>query len=158
MNYVFESEIAFEQAIRKSLGKELSKHTKFEILTNKKVADILICYNSNHKSKLFFLEVKYHKTKHGRLPIGQQEGKGFQPELLQKQPKYFENHLKWVFGSQTSQNFILLDTPTLFNNYIQGNSIGIKHNGAKKALFGHNPSYSYDLLINEIVNWLLSSV
>jgi hypothetical protein len=92
----FQSEREFETHIRKLLTQKVLRFDKDLIMVrNKKAVDILICRNGK-KPALFFIEIKYHLTRHGRLGTGHGKGGGIQPEILQLQPDYFKKQMRWV--------------------------------------------------------------
>ncbi|MCL0077041.1 hypothetical protein M1O12_03355 [Dehalococcoidia bacterium] len=52
---------------------------------------------------MVFVEVKLYKGSHGRIGIGDGEGKGFQPEILSKRPAYFDRYLRWVISDENGK-------------------------------------------------------
>jgi hypothetical protein len=128
------SEKDFEKEVSDIIkGDILVVNKNLLLLDNKKSVDILVCRNGTN-SKLFFIEIKYHKINHGRLGFGHEKGAGFQPELLMRRPDYFESNLRWIIGSEESDSFFLLDNEQILN-YIQGGKIDTKFNGLQKKLF-----------------------
>lgn len=98
------------------------------MIRNKKAVDTLICRNGK-KPALYFIEIKYHITKHGRLGTGHGKGGGIQPEILQLQPDYFKKQMRWILGSEMHEGYWMLDNKQLLE-YITGKEIG---RGIKKA-------------------------
>ena len=78
---MFGSELEFESYIRDLIARHITaSHPEIYALKNKKAVDILICRDGRVPA-LFFIEVKYHQSNHGRLGFGSKGGGGFQNEL-----------------------------------------------------------------------------
>lgn len=96
----FQNEREFEAHIREVITKKILPLDKqLVMIQNKKAVDILICRNGK-KPALYFIEIKYHKNKHGRLCTGHGKGGGIQPEILQLQPDYFKKQMRWILGAE----------------------------------------------------------
>ena len=102
---------------------------------------------------LYFIEVKFHVNKHGRLGFGRKGGDGFQPEILSRKPAYFENNLRWIIGSEDSAEIHFLSNEQL-RKYISGGSIGKKFNNIQKKLFTEEVGLSEDEFVTAIKKWL----
>jgi len=149
----FESEKAFEEHIRELIG-EYIIHDELLLFHSKKAVDILICRNGINPA-LFFLEVKYHKKNHGRLSIGHGKGGGFQPEILSKQPKYFEMNMRWVLGIEDMEGYFFMSNKELIERrYISNESIGEKYNNIRVELFKKELPLDEDRFIKELKKWV----
>lgn len=147
------SELEFENHLRDDIiAPLLISHEDFELYDFKKAVDILIAKNGDNPS-LYFLEVKYDKPNHGRLGFGQANGAGFQPEVLTKRSTFFEENLRWILGSEESEEYWFVDNETICQ-YLQGGEVGDKHNGIQKRFFHEVNSIHIDDLIILISNWL----
>jgi len=147
------SEAEFENHVRRLIQQYIIRGQKDLILfDSKKAVDIMICRNNN-RVNTFFIEIKYHKIKHGRLGFGQGSGAGFQPEILLKRPHFFENNLRWIIGSEDKEVYYLFNNSQLIT-YIQGGSVGTKFNGIQKRLFKEKSGINRIQLIEELKNWL----
>lgn len=150
----FESEKAFETYIREILKKHiLPKDKNLVLFQNKKTVDVFLCRNGK-KPALYFLEIKYHKKKHGRLPTGHGKGGGFQPEMLSKLPTYFEKNMRWVLGKDEKEGFWFLTNQQIANN-LSGNSIGKKFNNIQKKIFNDQQPMTEPQFIKALKEWLL---
>src|SRR5574344_1975127 len=96
------NETALEEKVRKILSENLDKN-QYVILENKKIVDIMILDIINNKIK--FIETKYEQKNHLRLGIGSENGKGFQPEILYNEYKYFEENLRWILGTESDDKY-----------------------------------------------------
>ena len=126
------------------------------LLNNKKAVDILICRNGEQPA-LFFLEVKYHKKKHGRLGFGSRNGIGFQPEILTKQPEYFESNLRWIIANESHNDIgIIFTNSQIIRQYISGGEIGQKFNNIQNKIFKELTGYNEKELTENLRLWLES--
>src|SRR5688500_4245150 len=100
------SERDLETKVREILRSKVlpSLNDQVHLLTSKKAVDIVLC-RQGENPKLFLLEIKYHKIQHGRLGFGHKKGGGFQPEILKSSYHYFENNLRWILGSEETDDF-----------------------------------------------------
>ena len=124
-----------------------------ELLESKVVADIIICRNSE-TPKLFFLEVKHFNSINNRIGFGDRKGGGFQPEILFKRPKYFEENMRWVFCKENDNSYYIFSNEEICD-YIMGNKIGTKQNNFKLKLFQSVNPFSEKEFIKYIFNWLI---
>ncbi len=148
------SETEFENHIRKIISEQIiTDNSDFHILKNKKAVDMIICKEDNDFPSLYFIEIKYHKNNHGRLGIGQGKGKGFQPEILSKRPSYFENNLRWIIGSENSENYFFLNNTELLT-FIKDGIIEQKYNNIQKRIFKTAVAHRKEELIEKIKLWL----
>ena len=148
------SESEFESHIRNLISEKIIKtNSDFHILKNKKAVDMIICSEHNYTHRIFFIKIKYHKNNHGRLGIGSGKGKGFQPEILSKRPLYFENNLRWVIGSENSENYFFLNNTELLT-FIKDGIIEEKYNNIQKKIFKTSIAHTKEELIEKIKTWL----
>ena len=154
----YNSEIEFELYIRGLIKKNIiDKLNNFVLLENKKAVDILIC-RQGAKPALFFIEVKYHKEKHGRLGFGSSNGGGFQPEIVSKKPSYFETNLRWVIGRQTNEKTgIIFVSSNKIREYVSGGNVGKKFNNIQQRIFREITGYSEQDFIKELESWLIKT-
>jgi hypothetical protein len=151
---VFQNERELELYIRKLITKKiLPLDEDLIMIQNKKAVDILICRNGK-KPALYFIEIKYHKTNHGRLGTGHGKGGGIQPEILKLQPVYFKKQMRWILGSEVHNGFWMLDNKELVR-YIAGKEIGEKYNNIQKKLFTEVESCNEKQLIQLLKDWML---
>lgn len=149
---MFSSEIEFENRIRKLIVEEIcAKDSSMQLLQNKDVVDILVCKNANPPI-LFFIEAKFHKTSNRRIAFGNGQGGGFQPEILLKRPKYFDNYMRWVFGKENDSTFYILSNDEACQ-HLCGGQIGTKFNNFQPALFRKTKSYTEQELLEYLINW-----
>lgn len=150
----FQNEREFEAHIREIITKKILPLDKdLVMIQNKKAVDILICRNGK-KPALYFIEIKYHKTNHGRLGTGHDKGGGIQPEILKLQPDYFKKQMRWILGTDMNKGYWMVDNKELLN-YIAGREIGEKYNNIQKRLFKEIDSYNESQLIQLLKDWLL---
>jgi len=151
----FNSEIDFENHIRRNINTQIvGLNSNFTLLESKNVADIIICRNTINP-KIFFIEVKhYSQTKRiGGVGFGDGNGRGFQPEILIKRPKYFENNLIWVFGQKNDDNYYVLNNMDCLK-YIMGGNIDVKQNNFQRKLFDEIKPLTENDFLSFITNWL----
>lgn len=149
----FQNEREFEAHIRELITKKILPLDKnLVMIRNKKAVDILICRNGK-KPGLYFIEIKYHITKHGRLGTGHGKGGGIQPEILQLQPDYFKKQMRWILGSENHEGYWMLDNLELMN-YIAGSAIGEKYNNIQTRLFREVKPFDGRNFIKEMKSWL----
>lgn len=149
----FRNESEFEVYVRELITKHIiSKNKDFQLLESKKAVDILICKNSS-KPELFFLEIKFHLKKHGRLGFGSAKGKGFQPEILKKRPPYFERNLRWIISAEHSNDIYFLNNEQILK-FISGGEVGSKFNNIQSAIFKSEGGLSESQMIAAIEAWL----
>lgn len=150
----FESEKLFEDHVRKLIKKHILPNDKELIMFhNKKAVDILLCRNGK-KPALYFLEIKYHKRKHGRLSTGHSKGGGFQPEVLSRLPAYFEKNMRWILGVEDRRGYWILKNSELIK-YLSGGTIGEKHNNIQARIFKEQFPITEIFFIEFLKNWLL---
>jgi len=149
----FKNESEFENYIRKLIENYITKKDKkIYALTNKKAVDIVIC--NDNIPVVYFIEVKYHKSRHGRLGFGSKKGIGYQPEILTKQPKCFEDTMRWIIGKEDNDKIYFL-TNNEMKNYISGGTIGEKYNNIQIGkLFKEKKGLSEVKLISSLRDWV----
>jgi len=149
------SESEFENQIRNIINADIIQHNPdLIVLDNKKAVDIMICRN-NFNPTIFFIEIKYHQNNHGRLGFGHGKGGGFQPEILTKRPQIFESNLRWIIGSQDSEDYYFFDNEELLL-YMQGGQVAEKFNGIQKRIFRDAVAHSKIELSQKLKLWLAS--
>lgn len=132
----YQNESDFEAHVRTLITDYVTKpFPSIYALKNKKAVDILICKDGPQPA-LYFIEVKYHQTAHGRLGFGSRNGGGFQPEILSTRPAYFERNLRWVLGSEKHEPGKFLFLPSeVIRKYVAGGEVGEKFNNIQKRIF-----------------------
>lgn len=149
----FNNEREFENHLRREFFIPVLKgNSEFELFENKKAVDILICKNGRRPA-LFFIEVKYHRKSNGRLGFGHAKGNGFQPEILSKNPKYFQSNMRWIHGIENTTGYLFLNNNEIVK-YLNGGGVGIKYNGIKPSIFRDQRLLNKSELKREIKNWL----
>lgn len=151
----YENEANLEGRLRELIKNKIcDTNNDIVLLDSKKAVDILICKNGKSPG-LYFIEVKYHLKKHGRLGIGGGKGIGFQPEIVSKKPDFFENNLMWIIASQDHMGTGILFVPSsTIRKYIAGGCVGIKYNNIQKKIFIEQKGYSENELVNRIKEWI----
>lgn len=149
-----QSELEFEQYLRELIRFHITESDKnIYALRNKKAVDILIC-NDNKPAQLFFIEVKFHKRKHGRLGFGGGSGSGFQPEILSIQPEYFSSNMRWVVGKENDNKIYFLSNEEIMK-YVSGGQIGEKYNNIQSRLFIEENGMIESQFIAALKAWLI---
>lgn len=149
----FQNEFEFENYIRELIKTHItSKNHNIYALKNKKAVDIVIC-SDNSPPNLFLIEVKYHKFHHGRLGFGGSKGIGYQPEILSRQPKFFQTNMRWVLGQEEDDKIYFLTNNDLLR-YVAGGEIGKKFNNIQKRVFRDEPGLIEDEFVLALKCWL----
>ncbi len=149
------TERIFEAHVRKQIAQKILPHRSDLILMNsKKAVDIMICRNGETPA-LYLIEVKFHKSKHGRLGFGSSKGIGFQPEILLKMPDYFSRYMKWVIGEESRgiHEFAVLDNYEM-QQFVSGGKVGEKHNNIQKLIFTQVDWLTEQQLVTRLLEWL----
>ncbi len=151
----YESESKFEAYIRQLIQEHVTMlDRRVYALRNKKAVDILICKDAP-QPQLFFIEVKYHKLKHGRLGFGSCMGGGFQPEIVSRKPAYFESNLRWALASEVHEpEKILFLSSDVIRQYLSGGEVGEKFNNIQAKVFLEQTWLSEQEFIRELRLWL----
>ncbi len=138
----FENEEKFRRWIVAELPTFLNE--SWIVIFGKNISDIVLCWNNIDNPLLLFIEVKYHKSSHGRIGFGDGKGLGYQTELLLKSPAYTERYMRWIIGDQDSCKCLLFE-----NNDVRENCAGEiktgKQNNFTNGLFKKNASICFDL-------------
>jgi len=152
---MFASEREFEAHIRDLVATHITPcNPTIYPLKNKKAVDILICKDSL-VPELFFIEVKYHQAKHGRLGFGGSKGGGFQPEIVKRMPAYFERNLRWVLASEDHEpGKVLFIDSSVVRKYLAGGAVSEKFNNFQKRIFREGTWLSEQQLVHELRCWL----
>lgn len=145
------SESQFESHIRHEIL-PFTINDSFKLFDFKKAVDLLIAKNGENP-KLFFLEIKYHQKHHGRLGVGHSKGGGFQPEVLRDETDYFETNMRWILGSDRSDDYWFVDNATI-RKYLNADSIGPKYNGIRKIFFTEVSPITKSELIEQMQTWI----
>jgi hypothetical protein len=123
-------------------------------LKNKKAVDIVVCRDGLVPA-LFFIEVKYHQVAHGRLGFGTGKGAGFQPEIVSRKPKYFEEHMRWVIGTEHwHDNKVLFLPSSVVRKYVSGGSVRDVFNNIQAKIFKEIEPLSETAFVSELKRWL----
>lgn len=147
-------EIQIENHIRKIINENIiKKYPHLDMLENKDVFDILICDNGD-PPKIFFIEIKHYSSKNSRIGFGDKYGKGYQTEILQKRPAFFENNLIWIFQKEDDNNYYVLRNEDCLK-YISGNSIGIKQNNFQLSIYDNIVPLSENDFLQYIEKWII---
>jgi len=149
MSTELEVEISIRNIIREIIGAK----KYFTLFDSKDVTDIIICRNIVIP-KIFFIEVKHYTEKIGRIGFGDTSGKGFQPEVLKKQPKYLEENFIWVFTREKDNKYYVSHSSECIK-YVSG---GLKENNSNnfsKKIFNHIKSYDKKEFVTFLEEWLL---
>jgi hypothetical protein len=150
----FQNEREFEAHIREIISKTiLPLDRDLVMIQNKKAVDILICRNGK-KPALYFIEIKYYKTNHGRLGTGHGKGGGIQPEILKLQPDYFKKQMRWILGAESHEGYWMLNNQEL-TTFIAGSAIGEKYNNIQTRLFREEQAFTERQFIKSLKDWLL---
>ena len=153
---MFANEADFERFIRNVVASEVTTNwPEIYCLNNKKAVDILVC-DDRVEPRLSFIEVKYHRAKHGRLGFGSAGGGGFQPEILTRLPKYFSQRLMWVLACETHHpdKVVVLSCEQLLP-FISGGAIGSKFNNFQQRLWREANWLTHEEFSRCIVSWLV---
>ena len=145
----------FCQECAKHLSKySLSDDSRFRVLKSKKITDIVVCREDIPRA--FFLEVKLHTATKGRIGIGSQKGEGFQPEIVEKNPRYFEKCLRWILCNDDIENekkFVFASTE-MIKRYLMGGRVGQKQNNIDPKIFDKKTLLTEMQLIEQLISWL----
>ncbi|GBG15690.1 NADH dehydrogenase [Novimethylophilus kurashikiensis] len=155
MALAYGSESEFEAYLRALINEQITKVAPSTYaLKNKKAVDILICKDTPIPA-LFFIEVKYHQTKHGRLAFGSGKGSGFQPEIISAMPRYFESNLRWVLASEEYEpGKVLFLSSEVIRKYLAGGKVAEKFNNFQKRIFWEERWLDEADLVEQLRHWL----
>ena len=149
----YNNEKEFEKHLRRDIITPLlDGHNEYYLLESKKAVDILICKNGMNPA-LFFIEVKYHRHKHGRLGFGHAEGGGFQPELLIMNPSYFQSNMRWILGVEDKEGYLFMTNDEIIQSVSSG-KVEKKYNNIQTKIFNEQRLLTSSELKSEISNWL----
>ena len=146
------TELQFENRIRDIIQSDIIPNNNLLIMDIQKTTDIIICKNGDNP-QIFFIEIKYYNTSHGRLGFGHASGKGFQPEVLRKNPDFFQNNMRWILGSIDSEEYFFVDNKTILK-FVSGNSIDYKQNNIQTKIFKEIKGFSKKDLVDQINDWI----
>ena len=154
---IINDESSLESNIRELIDSQIAQQCREIImLENKTIGDIVICREGNSPA-IFFIEVKYYKP-YARIGIGGRKGKGIQPEILKRRPKYLESNLRWLFVQSINGEvkYRLVPSETVCS-YLAGARIEEKQNNIRDALLNDIPSINEEEIVNELKNWLFGN-
>ena len=155
----FSSESELENHLRKLISEAICNiDQNILMLESKTLSDIIICRNGQDPC-IKFIEIKHLKENMGRLGVGGKNGIGFQPEVLKRQPTYFETNLIWILFSEKHEfnsEYLIETTKDLNKMYAQGGRIGNKYNGIKQSIFGERKKYTETELVEYLKCWVNS--
>jgi hypothetical protein len=150
----FSSEREVETYVRRLIADRITaKNQSLYALINKKAVDIMVC-RDHPAPAIFFLEVKFHRAAHGRLGFGSAQGVGFQPEIVQKAPAYFERNMRWIIGCEEWGEKLAMVPSTMIRSFLVGKSVGFKFNNISPRLFSAVSPLSEGELVEELQSWL----
>jgi len=155
---MYTSEYELETHLRNLIAQKITaKHPNIYALKNKKVVDIVLCRDGKQPA-IFFLEVKLFQEKHGRLGIGMSKGGGYQPEIIERNARYLETHLRWIIvdGREPTASYLFIPS-TIVKKYLAGGGIGKKFNNIQLEIFKKENGLDENTLINELEKWLLTT-
>ena len=150
----YESESKFEAHIRTLIQRHITDlEPSIYALQNKKAVDIIICKDAP-QPELFFIEVKYHKSKHGRLGFGGSKGGGFQPEIIGRKPAFFESNLRWALASEDHEaGKVLFLSSEVLRKYLSGGQLGEKFNNIQSKIFREQPWLTEEEFVQQLCTW-----
>ena len=152
----FKSETEFEKYVRELIDLFITAvDNRIYCLKTKKAVDIVVC-DDRDRAKVNFIEVKYYVKSHGRLGFGSNSGTGFQPEILLKQPKYFQSNLRFVISAEETEKIHFLSMDEI-SNFISGEKIEPKYNNIQTRLFKENTGLTEEEFKKELSKWLMNS-
>lgn len=145
-----------EEDFRRWLVDEVSIFlgNKWIVLQGKNVSDIVIFNNESDRPSMLFVEVKYHKSSHGRIGFGNSNGEGYQVEILMRRPLYLEKNLRWLIANQDLGQCLFLTNDDIRNN-AAGEIAKGKQNNLSSGLFESNKDklLNFTGAVKVIVNW-----
>lgn len=145
-----------EEEFRRWIVKKLPQHLEqdWKVLHGKNVSDIVLCWDRESQPLIMFVEVKYHKTKHGRIGFGDGKGRGYQTELLIKKPMYTEKYLRWIVADQDSEQCLFFTNDDVRKNCAGEIKQG-KHNNFTSKLFEKNKNicFNFNEAPQHIAEW-----
>lgn len=149
----FANEGELEGYVRSLIEKHVTrKNPHIYTLKNKKAVDIVVCRDEIVPA-VFFIEVKYHRANE-RLGFGSLKGAGFQPEIVIRQPMYFEQCLRWVLASEMhAEKGVLFVPSSTIRQYAAGGSVGEKVNNIRREIFDEVPMLQERKLISAFREW-----
>jgi hypothetical protein len=150
-----QSERSFEAKVRQLINASIIAHRPdLLLMESKKAVDILIC-KEGLEPTLYFLEIKFHKKRHGRLGFGGRNGIGFQPEIMSRKPAFFSQNMRWVIGAERYglNQFILLTCNEL-DQYVAGGKVDEKFNNIQARVLTNEPLLDENALVAALQEWL----
>ena len=152
----FSSESEMNKVVRQLLKDKVIPYVSsdIQILESDKSFDIPLCKQGD-APRLFFLELKCHQSKHGRLGIGHGKGGGFQIEILKRSIDYFDKYLRWLiaYPEKYPNKYLFLETKDI-KKFASGGEIGDKFNNIKLSIFQQYNLLNHDELIKYLKSWL----
>ncbi|MBI3798199.1 MAG: hypothetical protein HY268_14690 [Deltaproteobacteria bacterium] len=148
----FQSEEALRSWVVEGLRPRLKDRAL--ILSSKNVNDIVICIERSSGPRALFVEVKYATIQKGRIGIGDGRGVGFQPEILVKQPSYFEAYTRWLVAAESGKA-VLVDNAAIRSHAMGKLIVEGKQNNLKPSVFDEGP-FEIEDAIERIAQWVES--
>lgn len=150
----FSNERELEEYIRSLIDDRITKpYPDIYALNNKKTVDIVVCRDKPIPA-VFFIEIKFHQSAHGRLGFGTGKGAGFQPEIVKLQPTYYEEHLRWVIGTESWEDRKVLFLPSsVIRNYVSGGSVRDVFNNIQEKIFREIEPINESTLVSQLSQW-----
>lgn len=136
-----------EEEFRRWIVGELPTHLgqEWTVIHGKNVSDVVLCRNDENRPLILFVEVKYHKVAHGRIGFGNATGKGYQTEILLRQPIYLEKYLRWIIADQDSEQCLFFTNDDVRSNCAGRIEEG-KQNNFRNRLFDKNKVGCFDII------------
>jgi hypothetical protein len=156
MTVAFSNEGELERHVRHLIANAITANNpNIYALSNKKAVDIVICRDGPIPA-LFFIETKLFQAGHGRMGIGTGKGAGYQPEIIQRKPDYFEMNLRWIIvdGRDPEPRYLFV-TNEIIRRYLAGRELGEKFNNIQTRIFREIPAVDESLLIQELRTFLV---
>ena len=151
----FRDEEHFRSWLQEELARALPS-PKYVVLESKNVTDVVVCKESSAGPIAFFIEVKYYQERSGRINLGTPGAKGFQPEILMKQPKYFEKYTRWLIASKEGKA-VFVDNATVRRHASGGKIDTTKQNNIQISILGaRNKPFAITKAPTVIIKWLES--
>jgi hypothetical protein len=149
-----------EDGMRKWLIEQLKPlllPSHWMLFLGKNISDIVVFKQDASAPLMLFIEAKYHKSNHGRIPIGGAGGAGYQPEYLLRKPDYLERYLRWIVADEETQKCVLLTNGDVRHYSCNGISVG-KHNNIKMSIFTSSQLEQFPLLDapRHVAGWIMS--
>jgi len=152
----FSREDEYRDWVQRELEVRLaSGQPTYLVLASKNVNDIIVCKEKAAEDVALFVEVKYFAATKGRLGLGDGKGKGFQPEILARKPRYFERYLRWLIGCERGLA-VLVSSDDLRRHAAGGVFREGKQNNIQWSVLEENRPFPLEQSPEAVVEWLKS--